>query len=261
MALHPRDARVGQVLLSAGVVDSMQLRSAAGNAEQWGRRLACAVVDMRLATEQRVIEALGTAFKVTPVNLETLQAQPGALARLDPKLCESRVVFPVAEEDGGKTLVLAMADPLDLDAVDFVGQSARARVKPVLAGQRAIEKAIGRWYRGEEQAAALTPVETPALDELDELKLVDIHGKTLMVDGATMNLKEQLAEALGEKKKPPPPAPAPRTPAQIVVELEQRIAQLQHQQETMHRWLRASFDLMVEKGLATPDEIRARLSR
>ncbi len=71
-------------------------------------------------------------------------------------MAEQKGIFPVALKDNGKTLVLAMADPTDLNTVDQVAARARARVIVVIASDREIENAILRHYRGQEPVSMST---------------------------------------------------------------------------------------------------------
>ena len=83
------------------------------------------------------------------LRLELLD-KPGALAKVDVSLAEQKGIFPVGLRDNGKTLVLAMADPSDLSTIDQVAAKSRARVVVMVAGEREIEHAILRHYRGQE---------------------------------------------------------------------------------------------------------------
>src|SRR5687768_11739835 len=132
----PSRSRVGEILIKAKVLDELQLRSARAQHDQWGGRLGKIVADMGLADEDTITAAIAWSAWLPQMQLGHLQKDPGALARLDVRFAEENAVFPVSVKDNGKTLVLAMADPTDLELMDAVASKARARITPVVAGER-----------------------------------------------------------------------------------------------------------------------------
>src|SRR5207245_8395803 len=55
----------------------------------------------------------------------------------------------------GKSLTVAMADPLDFDAIQDISFFSGCTVKPVLAGRSAVKEAPEKIYRKKEHAAAV----------------------------------------------------------------------------------------------------------
>src|SRR3954469_10632153 len=140
-------SRVGDFLLKAGVIDELQLRSARATHAQWGGRLGKVIADMGLAGEDQIADAIGQAMKVPREQIGSAR-DLGALAKLDAAFCEQHAVFPVRVDN--KSLVLAMADPSDLEVMDMASGRARSRVKTVVASETEIMSAIARCYRGVE---------------------------------------------------------------------------------------------------------------
>src|SRR6185295_6114981 len=109
-------SRVGDFLLKANVIDELQLRSARAQHAQWGGRLGKLIAEMGLADEDRIADAIAQAMKVPREQIGSAR-DPGALAKLDAAFCEQHAVFPVRLDNNGKSLVLAMADPSDLEVM------------------------------------------------------------------------------------------------------------------------------------------------
>jgi hypothetical protein len=282
MPVPPRIGKLGQVLVRAGVLDATQLKGVLHHIDQWGFRLGHAVVEMHLARESTVVEAFASATGIAKVELHVVLPEEAALRSLDAPFCEQRGVFPFAVRDGGRTLHLAVADPTDLETFDAITQRTKLRVKPFLAGESIIRKAVQRFYL--KQQVSLEPEdEPPPVQELEEMKLVDIHGKTMMgIDSAVVKLKPTAGAELPPLASPPPPrsvsvspastappaAPEPPQSAPPTAALIARVAALETQLLAARQSLersealgRALAELLIEKGLATADQIRARMNR
>jgi hypothetical protein len=270
----PRN-RIGEILVKARVIDEMQLRSALAQHDQWGGRLSRIVTDMGLAAEDTLTEAIAQGMGMQRVQLGTAK-DPGALAKLDVTFAEQKGVFPVALRDNGKTLVLAMADPSDLQTIDQVAARSRTRVIPMVAGDREIENAIMRHYRNMEPS--LTPTGTrrdkPSSDE-DEFKIVDMSGKT--VRKSLADISPKLAEENAQRQAAAAASSRPGggssaadlldeilsaspSPAEVFSPEEmQRLQTVQINQEKSSKILRALLELLLEKGALQQKELAARM--
>ncbi|MDQ3264532.1 MAG: general secretion pathway protein GspE [Myxococcota bacterium] len=277
-------SRVGELLLKARVIDELQLRSARARLDQWGGRIGKVITDMGLADEDTITATIAKAMGLQQVQLGHLPRDPTALARLDVRFAEEHAVFPMALKDNGKTLVLAMADPTDLELMDAVASRARTRISPVVAGETEIEHAILRYYRNQDPAAGAAPrarqairratqeVEPAGADDGEEFKIVDMSGKTMI---------KHLAELEGGPTdpagmpplaaRPGPPVPSSRTSdlldemmapaasAALTAEERTRLESLRVNQEKSGVIVRALAALLVEKGYATAKDVATRL--
>ncbi|WP_224240552.1 GspE/PulE/PilB domain-containing protein [Hyalangium gracile] len=164
--------RLGDILLERGVVDSLQLQSALAFQRQWGLPLGKVVVDQGFAGAREVFSALEEQTGIPAVDLDS-QLLDRRLARLVPvKVAECYRVVPLRlEGTRDSVLVVAIAAPASLDALDVVKSvSGKGRVVPRLATDAAINRAIGRLYRGEVYATP-TPAASPgvSLPDADEV--------------------------------------------------------------------------------------------
>jgi hypothetical protein len=267
----PRN-RIGELLVKARVIDELQLRSALARHDQWGGRLSRVVTDMGLAKEEVVLAAIAQATGTQRMTLGNLTRDAGALAKVDVTLAEQKGIFPVALKDNGKTLVLAMADPTDLNTVDQVAARARARVVVVIASDREIEAAILRHYRGQEPVMSTRysgqrrALESASEDE-DEFKVVDMSGNTVVkrvADVAPSMAAPEPAPAAGggstasdlldEILSGGSSAPAGFSPEEL-----QRLETVRVNQEKSSKILRALLELLLEKQALSQKELAARI--
>jgi hypothetical protein len=278
----PRN-RIGEILVKARVIDEMQLRSALAQHDQWGGRLSRIIADMGLAKEDTLTEAIAQGLGMQRVQLGTAK-DVGALAKLDVGLAEQKGVFPVSLRDNGKTLVLAMADPTDLQTIDQVAARSRTRVVPVVAGDREIQNAILRHYRNQDPAVTHSSHTAPgrsgpssASGDEEEFKVVDMSGKTVVkaIADIAPNMARENAARQQPAAAPAPPRPGGTSsatdmldeilsgspaPAEVFSPEEmQRLQAVQANQEKSSKILRALLELLLEKGMVQQRELAARM--
>jgi hypothetical protein len=263
-------SRIADILVRAKLIDELQLRSAHAHQQQWGGRLPHIVVEKRFSREEKVVDAIADAMHLPKVDLEQVEHDPAALAKLDAEFCQTNGVFPCALKDSGKTLWLSMSDPTDVPVVDQVSFKARVRIKIVVSSERQIQAAIKRFYLGETDAGpqqqaygSIVASEELASGGSDEDgKIVDMSGHTLV-----KNIKD-----IRPPEKPAPPTAAdsdvlddpsgsagsePGWSAQDLA----RLRSIQDQQEKGARILKAVLDLCVQKGYFSLEEYRAKVRK
>jgi hypothetical protein len=228
-----RGSQVGDILVKAGLLDPLQLRSALAKHDQWGGRLAKLVVDLGFAPEDAVVDALAKELFLKRVQLGQVVKDPPALKKLDAHYCEERAVFPVGLKDNGKTLVLAMADPTDLQVVDEVAMKARARVLVMCAGEQEIQSAIARYYH---QRQAEAPSATRRRFTQEE---------AIPEEAYSFEVERNGLHASSPDATPPDAAPADGFGPDAL----SRMGAVRENQEKSARVLRALTELLEEKGL------------
>lgn len=265
-----RAQRVGEILVKARLIDRLQLRSALARHQKWGGRLAHVVVELGFAPEEQVVDALAEALNVPRVRLGHIQRDPAALSKVDVTFADEKAIFPVQFKEQGRVLVLAMADPADLETVDTLGRNARARVQTQIAGELEIRSAIDRHYRGIEHdnAGAATRARKPAPlggEDEEEFKLVDREGNTLRRPFAEVapNLARELAErqANGSAAELLKEMAAVVDPLELTEEEHERLSVVRQNQEKSTKVIRAVLQLLMDKGYVTREQLASRMQR
>jgi hypothetical protein len=154
--LEGRDAegrrrRFGDILLAAGLVTAEQLEAAlAVQGASGHRRLGEILVEQGFADETTIARVLGAQLGMRVVWLSTESIDETAAGLLEPRLARRHGVLPLALRSG--RLTLAMANPLDIIAIDDVALAAGYPVDPVIATPSDIAEAIETVY-GENASA------------------------------------------------------------------------------------------------------------
>ena len=145
---NPRtNARFAKILMEAGLIDDLQLRSLSSKMDSFGWTLPRAMAEMGFRDEDEVVEALGKALRVPTTGLGNVLRDNPAQKVIGADWCEKHLAFPVTLKE--RVLTLAMTDPTDLIAADEAASKARARVVVMLASETQVRTAIAKHYRNE----------------------------------------------------------------------------------------------------------------
>ncbi|RJK96777.1 GspE/PulE family protein [Vallicoccus soli] len=153
--------QLGDVLLAGGLVTPDQLEAASGE-QAGGRTLGRVLVEEGVLSEAQLVAALATQIGMPFVDLSEHPVDGSAIARVPGALCRRYAAIPVGFEDG--RLVLAMADPANVFAMDDMRAMTGLDVKPVVATRPDVLAAIDRYYRADSDMDDLTS----ALDAQEE---------------------------------------------------------------------------------------------
>ena len=141
-----RRRRMGEILVAAGVISGEQLEAALNEQQSaWNRHLGSVLVDLGFVSEDTVAQALAAQIKVPYVRLIHEPPKPEALALLSRALSHHHTCVPLRFERD--VLVVAMANPRDLVAMDDIELATRRTIKPVVASASEIKAALKQHYR------------------------------------------------------------------------------------------------------------------
>lgn len=242
---------IGTILLQKNLISETQFREARDVQMQRGGEMGRICVDMGYVDERRLAGAISQVLGIPKVDLGKVAADPDALAKLPRRLAVNLCAFPCVLRDNGRTLWVAMANPLDANAKEAVHRAAGCAIKVTVAGYREIEAAIEASYAPEDDEDEFA-MDTGS--DAGSVKITDMAGNTLV----TMAPKERPAPA------PPPVAPTPQEPRSYspLSEDERRlVAMLQEGHIKSTAALMAVLELCVERGLFTREQMALKLGR
>ena len=164
------------LLIEDGLVTRQQLLEALEKKQDSGRSLARTLVEMGIVSEVKLTEVLAHHLGLPFIELGNYEIDAAAVILLDERIARRHLALPIAYVDGA--LIVAMADPTNIFALDDVKMYTGQQIRPVVATKGDIQEAIKTYYRGSED----TVTEDIEVDELDESDLIDAIG--LAVDDA-----------------------------------------------------------------------------
>ncbi|MBN1288951.1 MAG: Flp pilus assembly complex ATPase component TadA [Actinobacteria bacterium] len=137
-----------------------------------GDSLARTLVGMGVITEIKLTEVLAKHLGLDFVNLAEYRVDMTAVALLDEKIASRHLAIPLGF-DTNNSLLVAMADPTNIFALDDVKMYTGYQVKPVVATKKDIEDAIGSYYReAPEEGIDIEDIGTEMADD----ELADVIG-------------------------------------------------------------------------------------
>lgn len=125
-----------------------------------------------IVPEEKLVQAKSQLYNIPFINLETAPVAPAALAALPSEVADRFKVFPINIDNRDKSMSLAMSDPLDLSAIEFVEQKTGLHVKPYAAIPQQIEDFIQTRYTTsltQEVTAAMKDV-APSKSEVESIE-------------------------------------------------------------------------------------------
>jgi type IV pilus assembly protein PilB len=161
--------QLGDILLEGGLVNPSQLEAAYQEQERVGRALGRVLIEQGVLTESQLVAALATQIGLRFVDLAEFAVDGSAVGRVPGAVCRRHSAMPIGFEDG--RLLVAMADPANVFAIDDIRSLTGMDVKPVVATRADVAAAIDRYYRADSDMDDLTAV-LDAQEEEDELSKV-----------------------------------------------------------------------------------------
>lgn len=146
--------RIGDILLQANLVSQEQLEAALEGQRASGKQLGRILVDMGVISENQLAEVLAKQKNLPLVNLADYDINLAAATSIQEQVARRHRVIPINYDDG--KLVLAMANPLDVHAIDDVRVLTHRQIIPVVSTESDIVNAINRYLRGSVEQAVRT---------------------------------------------------------------------------------------------------------
>lgn len=131
---------MGQILLERGWVNEEQLESSLAEQSQTGEKLGKILVKKGILSEQQLLEILEYILGIPQVQLSQISIDPETVKLLSPQMIRFHRILPITLDKG--ILTLAMADPLNYQAIDDVRMATNLNVTPVLASEKEIDTII-----------------------------------------------------------------------------------------------------------------------
>ncbi|MBQ6438413.1 Flp pilus assembly complex ATPase component TadA [bacterium] len=134
------------LLLEAGKIDQTQYNSLQMQQLRTNRPAEDVVAESGLVPEADITAYLSQLNGIPLVRLKEVGAAPEALSLVDIDIARRYQMFPFAVDNANNTLLVAMDNPLDVAAIQFVSQKTGRRVIPHYANKSDIAKMIEDAY-------------------------------------------------------------------------------------------------------------------
>ncbi|MBI5498600.1 MAG: hypothetical protein HY907_00025 [Deltaproteobacteria bacterium] len=164
--MEEKRLRIGELLIEAGVLNHAKLREALDLQKSQRRPLGVILVESGFVTEAQLIQALSRQLSIPWVSLWHVDVAPELLAIVSREEAEKYHLLPIYARTvrGEKpALFVAMDDPTNQEALEFVREAAGMDVRPMIAAPTDLRQAIVVLYGGEEEEEEEPPPAPPAI--------------------------------------------------------------------------------------------------
>ena len=157
--------RIGELLVRENLISPQQLKQARDRSKRDGSRLGYELTRMGYVEEGDLTSFLSRHFGVPSVDLSQVQIEQEVINLIPADVAERHQCVPINR--AGATLVVAMADPSNIYAIDDLKFMTGYKIEPVVASESALEEAIHTYYGASEEDAGPDFNYDDILDEMD----------------------------------------------------------------------------------------------
>ncbi|MGQ9901980.1 MAG: type II secretion system ATPase GspE [Fimbriimonadales bacterium] len=137
---------IAELFLQMGLISEQQLHEALQKQHEGvPLPLEHLLVQLGHITEKDRVRVMGHHWGVPFVDLVETPPDPQLASMLTPEMAKRYRAVPVAKENG--RLLVAMADPLDIFAIDEIRQHTKHEIEAAIATEEDIQTALKRLYR------------------------------------------------------------------------------------------------------------------
>jgi type IV pilus assembly protein PilB len=128
--------RIADALVEDGLLSARQIEELVEQQKQGGTRLLKLILEKAYVSEQDMAVCMGRVLNTPPINLSRVTISMELADLLPREVAQNHKVVPVSRLDN--KLFLAMADPLNVLALDDVKRITHLEVAPLIASEKAI---------------------------------------------------------------------------------------------------------------------------
>jgi type IV pilus assembly protein PilB len=136
--------RLGEILIEAGLIDQKILEDALDAQKVQKKKLGQVLIEMGIVDDIDIADVLAKQFGTEFIRMDKVKIQKQAVSLISGELAEKHMVIPIQEID--KKLVIAMANPLDYNAVEDLRFITSKDIFVVVSPESDIENAIETHY-------------------------------------------------------------------------------------------------------------------
>ena len=150
---RPEKLRLGDVLVQQRLISQEQLQQTLELQRKTGKKTGRLLIESGILTEELLANGLARQLRIPFVNLKTFPFR-GDVVKLLPESAARRF-RAVVLEDKGDTLLVALADPLDLAAYDELTRLLKRNIAIAAVPESQVPLALDRLYRRTEEISGL----------------------------------------------------------------------------------------------------------
>jgi len=144
--------KLGQILLTAGLITEEQLEKAIEIQKKEGNRLGETLINLGIVTEKDIVIAMAKQLSIPYASYAKGLLKPAEnqdLAKLVPEdYARKNMLLPISRHIN--SLTVAFMDPLDLITIDNLKRMTSCDINPIIAAKSDLQRAIDEFYGKED---------------------------------------------------------------------------------------------------------------
>jgi len=184
---------LGEILIDEGLISEEQLKAGLEKQKrEKGLKIGEALVALGAVTEEDVAKAVWQQRQIPYVDLDSYALDPNVIELVPEKVARAYTALPLFKI--GNALTVAMADPLNLIAVDDLRSKTGCEIEPVISTEGKITRCLDHYYRMDESITQLIQdvasvddgkKEAADISEAPMIKLANLIIQQAVRDGAS----------------------------------------------------------------------------
>ena len=167
--------RLGELLVSKGLINAKQLEDALQEQKVSGNKLGSSLVKLGYIAEKNLVAFLSRHYGVPAIDLSEAQIDGEVIKMVPPDVVFKYQVVPIKRI--GSTLRVAMSDPSNILAIDDIKFLTGCHVEVFVSTESTIKAAIDKFYDSTESLADIMDSmdDSEKMELLEESEEVDIR--------------------------------------------------------------------------------------
>ena len=157
--------RIGELLVREKLISLQQLRTAQEESRKGNTSLGYQLARLGFVSDQEITEFLSQQYRVQSINLDDYTIDDDVKKLISREVCEKHKVLPVSRS--GNTIIVAMADPSNLHAIDDIKFLTGYNVEPVVASEAQILRSLEKQEQAQPEISYDTIMEGFEEGEID----------------------------------------------------------------------------------------------
>lgn len=155
MGLRNKKKRIGDMLIDEHMITEEQLQQALVAAKESQKKIGEVLVELGFVTEEGIANALSRQLGIDVVTLSGVKIEEDLLKLVNGALLRKHTMIPFEyARDNLNVVRVAMADPMDMTAIDDFAIVSNMQVEPVIATTREIMMTLDKYYGDSEAMMA-----------------------------------------------------------------------------------------------------------
>jgi len=174
--------RIGDILIEQGLITPQQLEEALKMQKEGDKkRLGEVLTEIGAISKEELYETLQYIYETEYVDLSNYVIDPEIISFISKETALRFKLIPISKNDD--ELIIAMANPLDIYAIDFIRDHTKAKkIKSLLATEEDVLNAITNYYELSEYNDIIEKLGTETIfEEEEDLKKLEAISKEALV--------------------------------------------------------------------------------